>query len=50
MAEAPSLPVASHWFDSMTLYLDQLLEIQQDVAVTILDKLDSRTSTITTGK
>ena len=46
---APSLRRASLWFDTMTVYLDQLLEIQQEVAARILEKMDARTSSITTG-
>ena len=46
----PSLKKASIWFDTMTIYIDLLLEIQSNLAEEILRKLDDRTNSVTAGK
>ena len=45
----PSLKKASIWFDTMTIYIDLLLVIQDELATEILRKLDERTNSVTTG-
>ena len=47
---APSLRKASIWFDTMTVYIDLLLKIQDELATEILMKLDERTNSVTAGE
>ena len=48
--QAPNMARASNWFDTMTMYLDRIFAIEQDVATKTLEMLDEITNSNTTGK